>query len=142
MRYYTIQNGSLIITESKNILNKFYDNIQKLPDDYVENKYIIKDNKLLLNQDYETQQAKNDEDRINHLVMTALDFIKVLDKFGFTITDRQQYFSEHPEVQEQLMYCQKVYCGVVRQFCPITVNNKTITDNIIVQAFKDKNIVN
>lgn len=84
------------------------------------------------------EHEKHEQDKINHLKMTALDLINVLDSYGFTLADRQQYFSQHPEVQEQLMYCQNVYCGVVRQLCPITINDKTITDDIVVQAFKNK----
>ena len=85
-----------------------------------------------------TEQQSKEQYRINHLTMTALDFIDVLNNYGFTLADRQQYFNQHPEVHEKLLYCKDVYCGVVRQLCPIVIDNRMITDDMIVQAFKIK----
>ena len=40
MRYYTIQNNGLLIAENKQALERFYDNVLSLPDDYEQGKYI------------------------------------------------------------------------------------------------------
>ena len=56
MKYYTIQNNTLLTAENEKALNRFYDNVLKLPDDYEECKYIIDDNKLILNPNYETEK--------------------------------------------------------------------------------------
>lgn len=84
-------------------------------------------------------QEEREQDRINHLTMTALDLIKLLQTFGLSLPVIQGYLDANPELQIQLTYCKDVYCGVVRQLCPVTVEGITITDEMIVQAFKEKN---
>ena len=56
MKYYTIQNNTLLTAENEKALDRFYANVLKLPDDYEECKYIIDDNKLILNPNYETEK--------------------------------------------------------------------------------------
>lgn len=99
---------------------------------------IVQNGKIVKDPEFEAKQEIERQKQLNMLTMTALDFITVLNQAGFTIQDRQQYFAKHPEVQEQLMYCQNVYCGIVRQLCPITINNKTVTDEMVVNAFRTK----
>jgi hypothetical protein len=41
----------------------------------------------------------------------------------------------------QLTYCNKVYCGVVKQFLPLTIEGITITPQAVEAAFKAKNEV-
>ena len=64
MRYYTIQNNGLLIAENKQALERFYDNVLSLPDDYEEEKYIVINDELVLNPDWEeiqNQKAKEKE---------------------------------------------------------------------------------
>ena len=70
--------------------------------------------------------------------MTALDFIGVLQQLGLTLQQINDYLEEHLELKMQLTYCQNVYCGVVCKLCPITVDNVTLTEEIVIQAFKSK----
>ena len=55
--YYTIQNGNILISESEQALTRFYNNVLPLPNDYEEGKYIVVNNELVLNPDYEQEQA-------------------------------------------------------------------------------------
>lgn len=83
---------------------------------------------------------KEEQDKINHLTMTALDLVSHIRKMGATTEEIINYLNTNPEVYLQLTLCQNVYCGVVRQLCPIKVNeNLIITDDDIVKLFKTKN---
>lgn len=56
-KYYVIEKNNLLIG-NKNILKNLYANlsINILPDDYAENKYIVKDNILILNPNYKKEE--------------------------------------------------------------------------------------
>lgn len=55
--FYTIQDNNLFIAENKQALTRFYDNVKELPTDYVSNKYIVKNDKLVLNNNYSDEQT-------------------------------------------------------------------------------------
>ena len=86
------------------------------------------------------QKIKEEQDKINHLTMTALDFVTYIKKAGVSDEIILQYLQANPSVQLQLTLCQNVYCGVVRQLCPIKITKELIiTDEQVVNMFKDKN---
>ena len=86
------------------------------------------------------QFQQEEQDKINHLTMTALDFVTYIKKAGVSDEIILQYLQSNPSVQLQLTLCQNVYCGVVRQLCPIKITNELIiTDEQVVNMFKDKN---
>lgn len=89
-------------------------------------------------EDYLTAKAQEEQDRINHLTMTPLDFIKVLQSAGLTLEQINQYLDNNLEVKMQLTYCSDVYCGVVKQFLPVSVGDIIITSDMVEQAFKTK----
>jgi len=62
MRYYTIQNNNILIAENEQALTRFYDNILPLPNDYEEGKYIVEDSELVLNPNYDEEQAEKREE--------------------------------------------------------------------------------
>ena len=76
---------------------------------------------------------------VDNLTMTALDFIKVLQSLGLTLVQINNFLDSNLEIKTQLQYCQNVYCGVVKSFLPITVEGVTITEQMLEQAFKNKN---
>ena len=85
------------------------------------------------------QKIKEEQDKINHLTMTALDFVTYIKKAGVSDEIILQYLQANPSVQLQLTLCQNVYCGVVRQLCPIKITEELIlTDEQVVNMFKDK----
>lgn len=87
------------------------------------------------------RERQEEEDRVNMLTMTALDFLKLLYSLGLTRQQVRAYLDENPEIDDELTYCQNVYCGVVKQLCPITVDGITITVSMVEQAFKNKYLV-
>jgi len=76
---------------------------------------------------------------INNLTMTPLDFIGVMVNLGLTLEQINEFLENNLEIKMQLTYCNSVYCGVVKQFLPIEVQGITITAEMIEQAFKIKN---
>ena len=74
MRYYTIQNNGLLTAETKQALERFYDNVSELPEDYEQGKYIVVDGELVLNPDWEEEKEQQERQRILALSMTRSDF--------------------------------------------------------------------
>ena len=103
--------------------------------------YIWQDGELVVNPNYEAEQAAKEEERVNKLTMTALDFINVLKSAGFTDEQIESYLSSNLSVKHQLQFCQNVYCGVAKSLMPITVGDITITADMVEKAFKSKNEV-
>ena len=83
--------------------------------------------------------VKEQEDRINHLTCTALDLITFIKSLGLTDEQVLAYLQANPSIQLQLTLCQNVFCGVVRQLCPLKISDTvTLTDEIVVSFFKKK----
>ena len=83
--------------------------------------------------------AKEQEERLNRLTCTALDIVTLVKTLGLTDTEILQYLQANPSVQLQLTLCQDVYCGVVRQLCPLRISDTvTLTDEMVVSFFKKK----
>lgn len=101
--------------------------------------YIWQDGELIVNPNYEEEQAQKERERLNMLSMTALDFIKALQSFGLTLEQINAYLESNLAVKMQLTYCQNVYCGIVKALMPVTVGDITITADMIETAFKVKN---
>lgn len=87
--------------------------------------------------------AQEEQDRINHLTCTALDLITFIKSLGLTDEQILTYLQANPSLQLQLTLCQNVFCGVVRQLCPLKISDTvTLTDEMVVSFFKKKhNIV-
>ena len=105
----------------------------------LEDNEIMVDGEPVIDPDYEEKQKQAEEERVNNLTMTALDFLKVLYSIGLTREQVHNYLDEHPDLDEQLKYCQNVWCGVVKQLCPIVIGETEITVQMVEQAFKVKN---
>lgn len=87
--------------------------------------------------------AQEEQNRINHLTCTALDLITFIKSLGLTDEQILAYLQANPSAQLQLTLCQNVFCGVVRQLCPLKISDTvTLTDEMVVSFFKKKhNIV-
>ena len=86
------------------------------------------------------EKVQEKENLINHLTCTALDLITFIKSLGLTDEEILVYLQANPSFQLQLTFCKDVYCGVVRQLCPIKITEELIiTDEQIVKFFKDKN---
>lgn len=89
-------------------------------------------------EEYLAKKQKEEEMKINMLTMTPLDFIKVLEQAGLTLEQINTFLDSNLEIKTQLQYCSNVYCGVVKQFLPVSVGDVTITSEMVEQAFKIK----
>ena len=77
MKYYTIQNGSMLTSENRDVLIKFYNEALELPNDYEEGKYIVVDNELVLNPEWEEEQAEKREAEFNKAFFnTSLGYVR------------------------------------------------------------------
>ena len=97
------------------------------------------DNALLAWGYTEEEKRQQEQDCINHLKMTSLDFLKCLYSLGLTREQVYTFLDENTEIKEELTYCQNVYCGVVKQLLPITIGEFTLTSEMVEQAFILKN---
>lgn len=117
------------------VSEEIYNNAQQ----YGSNYYIYSNGQIILNPNYEQEQAQKEAERIGELTMTALDFITFLRQCGLTLEQIRAYLDANIELDTQLKYCQNVYCKVARSVMPITVGNITITADMVENAFKVKN---
>lgn len=151
MYYANINSKNILVGIEKSVLSKdeygssdvqnievseeIYNNAQQ----YGSNYYIYSNGEIILNPNYEQEQAQKEAERIGELTMTALDFITFLRQCGLTLEQIRAYLDANIELDTQLKYCQNVYCKVARSVMPITVGNITITADMVENAFKVKN---
>ena len=102
-------------------------------------KVIVQSNVIVLNPNWEQEHAQKEQERINQLTMTPLDFIKVLESFGLALSQINDFLEANLDIKMQLTYCNLVYCGVAKSFLPKTIQGVTITPELIEQEFKKKN---
>lgn len=96
---------------------------------------------ILYNGSYLTPEevALKEQDKINHLTCTALDLATFIKQAGLTDAEVLQFLNSNPSLQLQLTLCKDVYCGVVRQLCPLKIaETLTLTDEMVVAFFKKK----
>ena len=60
----------------------------------------------VINPNYEQEKAEKEQERINNLTMTPLDFIGVLQTFGLTLEQINTYLENNLAVKMQLTYYQ------------------------------------
>lgn len=87
----------------------------------------------------EAEKKSENQEVINHLVCTALDLATFIKQAGLTDAEIVQFLNSNPSLQLQLTLCKDVYCGVVRQLCPLKISDTvTLTDEMVVSFFKKK----
>ena len=89
--------------------------------------------------EWEQEQIEAEKKRIDNLTVTALDFIRFLEYLGLTLEQINTYIDNNLEIKTQLTYCQNVYCGVAKGFCPIELGAFTLTSDMVEIFFKYKN---
>lgn len=83
--------------------------------------------------------VKLEQEKINHLTCTALDLATFIKQTGLTDAEVLQFLNANPSLQLQLTLCKDVYCGVVRQLCPLKITETlSLTDDMVVGFFKKK----
>lgn len=102
-------------------------------------KYMWNGSDVVENPNWEEEQQQKEQERINNLTMTPLDFIGVLVSLGLTLEQINAFLESNLNIKMQLTYCNSVYCGVVKQFLPLTIEGITITPEMAESAFIAKN---
>lgn len=135
------QNGTLIIAASvdrQEVVNKTVDCLNVTIEE-TDIEYVFAGDRYVTRE----EASKLEQDKINRLTMTALDFVTYIKKTGVSDEIILQYLQANPSVQLQLTLCQNVYCGVARQLCPLKITEAlTLTDEMVVAFFKDKHNLN
>ena len=103
--YYTIQNGSILTAENIGALAQYYDNVQELPLDYIEGKYIVVDSELVFNENYEAEQAQKEAERIAKLTCTKRVFALMLQELGITYTMLKELIATNEQAQLEWDLC-------------------------------------
>ena len=141
--FYIQQDNKIVLSDEDN--QKLQDTIAIMPQyaglpiQETQEGHVIYDFELMTVEEMTEKEALKEQDKINHLTMTALDFVNYIKKAGVSDEIILQYLQANPSVQLQLTLCQNVYCGVVRQLCPIKITEELIiTDEQVVNMFKDK----
>lgn len=112
---------------------------EEIYDDFETDKYLYKNEEIVLNPEFEAIKEEKEQERINSLTMTSLDLIEYVNKAGISYEDIQAFLLANPMINLKLTCCKDCYCGVVRQLAPITIGGVTLTDELIVYAFKKQN---
>ena len=146
MFYIEDNNKILLFDEDKQKLQTtiaFMPQYEGLEIKEVQEGYVIYDFELMTVEEKEAKETQKERERLNRLTCTALDIVALVKTLGLTDTEILQYLQANPSVQLQLTLCQNVYCGVVRQLCPLKISDTvTLTDEMVVSFFKKKhNIV-
>lgn len=74
-------------------------------------KWLIVNDEIILNPDYEDLMKQEEKVRINQLHMTPLDFIKCLEEKGVSYSTIIGLCNQNAEVDKQLRFCNHVYRG-------------------------------
>lgn len=145
MEYYLfIENGQIngggqCLCLDDNVIN--YPVSEEVYNKYMEDDlfYSWNGSEIIENPNYEEVKRQKEEERINNLTMTALDFINFLKNVGLTDQNIEDYLNANLAIKHQLQFCQNVYCGVAKALMPIKYNGITITAEMVEQAFRIKN---
>lgn len=80
--------------------------------------YIYENGEVILNPNYEEEQAQKEKERVAMLHMTPLDFLKAIIKMGISYDTIKGIMEANPEVDMEMKYCQNVYRGhpMINQF--------------------------
>lgn len=83
--YYTIKDNVMYQANNANALKDYLTEIKVLPSDYEADKYIVVDNKLVINENYEQEQALKEQERIAKLKLTKREvFLGLFQAKGVT----------------------------------------------------------
>ncbi|MBR3604832.1 MAG: hypothetical protein IKL52_02240 [Candidatus Gastranaerophilales bacterium] len=95
--YYSINNNEFSIADKKENLTRYYDNVFELPSDYEDGKYIVENNELVLNLNWQAQKEQEEKERISKLCLTSADVERGIYKAkGMDFDDILAFVSANP----------------------------------------------
>ena len=101
MRYYTIQNNGILTAETRQALERFYDNVSELPEDYEQGKYIVVDGELVLNPNWEEEQKQKEIKKRKQEILNLLDKLDLKSIRAIRANDTE-YINKYEEEAEAL----------------------------------------
>lgn len=119
-----------IITENgKTLIYQCEDEIYK---EFQQGKRIWQDNALVINPNYEAEQAEKEAERVAMLRITPRDFLLALVELGVDYNLIKQLKASNPQVEIELDYCNYVYRGnpLLDQLAPQFNITKEQLDNL------------
>lgn len=119
MYYVFIENNKINGTGQCRCLNESVTNLEISEEIYNNiDHYIYQDGELIINPNYEEEQAQKERERVAMLHMTPLDFLKAIIKMGISYDTIKGIMEANPEVDMEMKYCQNVYRGhpMINQF--------------------------
>ena len=105
MRYYTIQNNGLLIAENRQALERFYDNVLELPEDYEQGKYIVVNDELVLNPNWEEEKEQQEIEKRKQEILNELDKLDLKSIRAIRAGDEEyieKYEQQAQELREEL----------------------------------------
>lgn len=104
--------------------------------EYLQGKYKLIDNQIVLNENYEAEQTQKEAERVAMLRMTPRDFLLALVELGVDYNLIKQLKASNPQVEIELDYCNHIYRGnpLLDQLAPQFNITKEQLDNL----FKEK----
>ena len=75
-------------------------------------KYIWDGKEVVINPNWEEEQQQKEQERINNLTMTPLDFIGVLQSLGLTLEQINTYLEGNLSIKMQLTYRSDIFCDI------------------------------
>ena len=76
--FYTIQNNLILKATNKQALSNYYDNVKELPSDYQEGKYVIENGELVLNPNYDEEQAQKEREHRNQEIDEKIKELQIM----------------------------------------------------------------
>lgn len=101
MRYYTIQNNNILTAETRQALERFYDNVLELPEDYEQGKYIVVDGELVLNPNWEEEKEQQEIKKRKQEILNLLDKLDLKSIRAIRANDTE-YINKYEEEAEAL----------------------------------------
>lgn len=101
MRYYTIQNNGILTAETRQALERFYDNVSELPEDYEQDKYIVVDGELVLNPNWEKEKEQQEIKKRKQEILNLLDKLDLKSIRAIRANDTE-YINKYEEEAEAL----------------------------------------
>lgn len=105
MRYYVIQEGTLLLSENKNVLIEYYGNAYELPEDYNEIKYKVVDGELVLNPNWEEEVEEQKRKHIASLTCTKRVFALMLKELGVPYSKLKELIATNEDAQLEWDLC-------------------------------------
>ena len=109
--YYVILDNDIITAQTYEALSRFYDNVLLLPEDYERDKYVVVDGELVINPNYEQEEAQKERARINQLSLTKREVFLALYKDKGITPEQIKAQITSPEALIEFEYASEYFRG-------------------------------